>query len=121
MPKPTYQAPQDFEDGIAPFIAMDSVDSSQVKAIGFDPETKTLAVKFTRGLGATYHYPNVSQETYEASISLVQRKMKISYNAAARLIELMELRGVVSTPSANGHRSILATAEEWPFPSPLNP
>ena len=48
---------------------MDSVDSSQVKAIGFDPETKTLAVTFTRGLGATYHYPNVSQETYDAFIA----------------------------------------------------
>jgi hypothetical protein len=52
----------------------------------------------------------------KASISLVQRKMKISYNAAARLIELMELRGIVSKVSANGHRTLIATAKEWPFP-----
>ena len=65
----TFKAPQDFEEGPAPFIAMDSVESNQVKAIGYDPETKTLAVTFTRGLGATYHYPDVSQETYEAFIA----------------------------------------------------
>lgn len=52
----------------------------------------------------------------KASISLVQRKMKIGYNAAARLIELMELRGVVSKASPNGHRTLIASAKEWPFP-----
>ena len=52
----------------------------------------------------------------KASISLVQREMQIGYNAAARLIELMQLRGVCLTPNANGHRSLIATALEWPFP-----
>ena len=66
MPKPSYKAPQDFEEGSAPFIAMDSVESNQVAKIGYDMETKTLAVTFTRGTGAIYHYPNVEQATYDA-------------------------------------------------------
>ena len=64
MSKP-YKAPQAFDEGPAPFIAMDSVESSQLKAIGYDPETKTLAVTFTRGLPSVYHYPEVSQETFD--------------------------------------------------------
>ena len=69
MPKPTYKAPQDFEDGTAPFIAMDSVESNQIKSIGYDPETKTLAVTFTRGTGAIYHYPDVEQATFDAFVA----------------------------------------------------
>ena len=64
MTKP-FKAPQEFEDSAAPFIAMDSVESNQVAKIGYDAETKTLAVTFTRGTGAVYHYPNVEQATYD--------------------------------------------------------
>jgi hypothetical protein len=49
-----------------PHIAMSEVKSSQVKHVGYDPATKTLALTFTRGLGAVYHYPNVSPETHQA-------------------------------------------------------
>lgn len=49
-----------------PFIALEPVTSNQVKAIGYDPTTKTLAVVFTRGLGNVYHYPDVEADTYNA-------------------------------------------------------
>lgn len=48
-----------------PTIALHPVKSSQVQSIGFDEATGTLAVKFTRGAGATYHYPGVTKETFE--------------------------------------------------------
>ncbi len=42
-----------------------------------------------------------------ASISLVQRHLRIGYNRAARLLEQMEQSGLVSTMQSNGNREIL--------------
>ena len=49
-------------------------------------------------------------ETRKASISSVQRKLRIGYNRAARLIEQMEVSGVVSSMGTNGSRDVLAPA-----------
>jgi S-DNA-T family DNA segregation ATPase FtsK/SpoIIIE len=45
-----------------------------------------------------------------ASISLVQRHLRIGYNRAARLLEQMEQSGVVSAMQSNGNREILVPA-----------
>jgi len=45
-----------------------------------------------------------------ASISLVQRHLRIGYNRAARLLEQMEQSGVVSPMQSNGNRDILVPA-----------
>ena len=46
-------------------------------------------------------------KTRRASISLVQRHLRIGYNRAARLIEQMERAGLVSGMATNGNREIL--------------
>ena len=51
------------------------------------------------------HYVTKSRR---ASISSVQRKLRIGYNRAARLIETMEAAGVVSAMGSNGQREVLA-------------
>ena len=48
-----------------------------------------------------------------ASISSLQRRMRIGYNRAARIIEDMESAGVVSTMNSAGNRQVLA-------PEPIN-
>jgi DNA segregation ATPase FtsK/SpoIIIE, S-DNA-T family len=47
-----------------------------------------------------------------ASISLVQRHLRIGYNRAARLLEQMERSGVVSAMATNGNRDILVPRRE---------
>ncbi len=46
-------------------------------------------------------------ESRKASISSVQRKLRIGYNRAARLIDTMEAAGVVSEAGHNGNREVL--------------
>jgi len=50
----------------------------------------------------------VVTETRRASISGVQRRLKIGYNRAARLIEAMEAAGIVTPPEHNGDRQVIA-------------
>ncbi|NOQ16075.1 MAG: cell division protein FtsK [Methyloprofundus sp.] len=46
-------------------------------------------------------------ETGKASISSVQRRFKVGYNRAARMIDQMEAEGIVSEPEGNGSRRVL--------------
>ena len=46
-------------------------------------------------------------ESRKASISSIQRKFRIGYNRAARLIETMEDNGIVSPMNSNGSREVL--------------
>jgi S-DNA-T family DNA segregation ATPase FtsK/SpoIIIE len=53
---------------------------------------------------------NFVLESRRASISAVQRKLKIGYNRAARMIEAMEMAGVVTAMNTNGSREVIAPA-----------
>lgn len=47
-------------------------------------------------------------ESRRGSVSGVQRRFKIGYNRAARIVEQLEAQGVVSSPGHNGNREVIA-------------
>jgi uncharacterized protein (UPF0335 family) len=50
----------------------------------------------------------IVRESQKASTSYLQRKLRIGYNSAARLVERMEREGLVSAPDQVGRRDVLA-------------
>jgi S-DNA-T family DNA segregation ATPase FtsK/SpoIIIE len=50
---------------------------------------------------------NVVLTDKKTSISYIQRKLQIGYNRSARIIEQLEMTGVLSAPNHKGHREIL--------------
>ena len=54
------------------------------------------------------HAVQIVTETRKASISGVQRRLKIGYNRAARMIEAMEAAGIVTEMQSNGSREVIA-------------
>ena len=77
---------------------------------GFTPEGGDSADSETDALydEAVYYVT----QSRRASISSVQRKLRIGYNRAARLIEAMELAGVVTEMGSNGSREVLAPSPQ---------
>lgn len=54
-------------------------------------------------------------EKRRASISSVQRQFRIGYNRAARIVDQMEMQGIVSPPSHNGNREVIAPPTQAGF------
>lgn len=54
----------------------------------------------------------VVAESKQASISMIQRRLRVGYNRAARMIEKMEAEGIVSPPSSAGQRQVLVSSFE---------
>jgi len=71
---------------------------SGVEEGGGDPEQDPLYDEAVR----------IVTESRKASISGVQRRLKIGYNRAARMIEAMEAAGLVGTLQSNGSREVIA-------------
>ncbi|KAA1193504.1 cell division protein FtsK [Pseudohalioglobus sediminis] len=76
------------------------VTAGELKASSSDEDDESDAL-----YDEAVHYVTKSRR---ASISSVQRKLRIGYNRAARLIEAMEAAGVVSEMGTNGQREVLA-------------
>jgi S-DNA-T family DNA segregation ATPase FtsK/SpoIIIE len=79
------------------------VESSDSVTNAFDTGDQALDPLFDQAVAFV-------AESRRGSISSVQRKFKIGYNRAARLIEQMEAEGIVSAPGHNGNREVLLPA-----------
>ncbi len=54
----------------------------------------------------------VVKETRQASISMLQRRLRVGYNRAARMIEMMERDGIVGPSDGSRPREVLASQDE---------
>jgi len=93
--KPDYLDAVTKEEG--PVEGMPSIQSNESTEEGEDDELYDEAVSFVT-------------ESRRASISAVQRRLRVGYNRAARLVETMEQAGIVSPMSSNGNREVLVPA-----------
>ena len=56
---------------------------------------------------------DVILETKQASVSILQRRLKLGYARAARIVDEMEERGIVGPHAGSKPREILVTKEQW--------
>ena len=56
---------------------------------------------------------DVIMETGQASVSMLQRRLKLGYARAARIVDEMEEKGIVGPFQGSKPRAILITKEEW--------
>jgi S-DNA-T family DNA segregation ATPase FtsK/SpoIIIE len=56
---------------------------------------------------------NVIFETGQASVSMLQRRLKLGYSRAARIVDQMEKMGVVGPFEGSKPRAMLITKEQW--------
>ena len=56
---------------------------------------------------------DVILETGQASVSMLQRRLKLGYARAARIVDEMEERGIVGPFMGSKPRTILVTKEQW--------
>ncbi len=87
-------------------------ESDTGSAVGFGGLSQTLAEAGMDGESDAMYDQAVAVvlQHRRASISLVQRHLRIGYNRAARLLEQMEKSGLVSAMGGNGNREILVPA-----------
>jgi len=104
------QGDPDYIEGLLEGGVVESADTGS--AVGFGGLSQTLS---EAGVDAETD-PMYDQavgivlQNRRASISLVQRHLRIGYNRAARLLEQMEKSGVVSAMASNGNRDVLVPA-----------
>ncbi len=89
----------------------DTADSGS--AVGFGGLSQTLAEAGVDAESDPMYDQAVAivVQNKRASISLVQRHLRIGYNRAARLLEQMEKSGLVSAMASNGNRALLAPGQ----------
>ena len=90
--------PEYIEEILSGGVTADALTGLEAEGDGDDAEQDAL---YDEAVGYV-------TESRRASISAVQRRFKIGYNRAARLVEAMEMAGVVSSMGTNGSREVLA-------------
>ena len=100
-----------YDKGIMDDIEKRATQTGSVKpATASDPEPNEAELDGDEMLPAAV---DVILETGQASVSMLQRRLKLGYARAARIVDEMEEKGIVGPFQGSKPRAILVTKEQW--------
>ena len=100
----------DYDQQVMEEIERKAAQTGNKPATASDPEPNTEELAGDEMLPAAV---DVILETGQASVSMLQRRLKLGYARAARIVDEMEERGIVGPFKGSKPREILVTKEQW--------
>ena len=100
----------DYDQSVMDEIERKAAQSGSGKATASDPEPNADELDGDEMLPAAV---DVILETGQASVSMLQRRLKLGYARAARIVDEMEEKGIVGPFQGSKPRTILVTKEQW--------
>jgi S-DNA-T family DNA segregation ATPase FtsK/SpoIIIE len=100
----------DYDQQVLEEIERKAAQTGSGKATASDPEPNSAEMDGDEMLPAAV---DVILETGQASVSMLQRRLKLGYARAARIVDEMEEKGIVGPFQGSKPRSILITKEQW--------
>ncbi len=99
-----------YDQSIMEEIEKKAAQTGNAKATVSDPEPNAAELDGDEMLPAAV---DVILETGQASVSMLQRRLKLGYARAARIVDEMEEKGIVGPFQGSKPRAILVTKEQW--------
>ena len=99
-----------YDQSVMEEIERKAVQAGSGKATASDPEPNQEELDGDEMLPAAV---DVILETGQASVSMLQRRLKLGYARAARIVDEMEEKGIVGPFQGSKPRAILITKEQW--------
>lgn len=102
----------DYDESVIDKInaAVAEKEKGNAKSSGNTPSEQSAADEGDEMLPAAI---DVVMETGQASVSMLQRRLKLGYSRAARIVDEMETRGIVGPFEGSKPRQLLITKEQW--------
>ena len=100
----------DYDKAVLEEIEKKAAQTGSGKATVSDPEPSAAEMDGDEMLPAAV---DVILETGQASVSMLQRRLKLGYARAARIVDEMEEKGIVGPFQGSKPRTILVTKEQW--------
>lgn len=100
----------DYDQSVMEEIERKAVQTGSGKVTASDPEPTAEELDGDEMLPAAV---DVILETGQASVSMLQRRLKLGYARAARIVDEMEEKGIVGPFQGSKPRVILVTKEQW--------
>ena len=100
----------DYDQQVMEEIEKKAAQTGNSKPAGADPEPTADELDGDEMLPAAV---DVILETGQASVSMLQRRLKLGYARAARIVDEMEEKGIVGPFQGSKPRAILITKDQW--------